>query len=151
MDTQSTILIQSRQLILKTIKGLSLKQLNTIPSGFNNNIAWNVAHLAVTHQILCYKFANLSSSVSDDFINLYRKGTKPEKDITQNEWEYIVEIFENLPIAFKKDLKNEIFTSYAEYETSMGVTLKNINDAINYNTHHEGIHLGAILQLKKLV
>lgn len=151
MDTQNIILTQSRQLILKHIEHLTLHQLNKIPKGFNNNIVWNVAHLVVTHQILCYKFANVSCLLNDDFINTYKKGTKPTRQVTQKEWEYIIEKFTSLPVQFKKDFNDTKFISYTEYTTSMGVTLCNINDAIIYNTHHEGIHLGTILQLKKLV
>lgn len=151
MNTQIILLNQSRKFILEKINHLSIEQLNKIPKGFSNNIVWNVAHLVVTQQILCYKFSNSEMLVSNELVNAYKKGTKPEKFVTETEWESIKNQFVQLPKKFKKDLENHLFHSYTEYETSLGVTLKNINDATIYNTHHEGIHFGTILQLIKLV
>ena len=52
MKTQFDILLKSRELVLKTIDGLSMEQIHEIPDGFKNNIAWNVAHLVVTQQTI---------------------------------------------------------------------------------------------------
>ena len=55
MNKQFEALKKSRELVLKKIDGLSLEQLHKIPDGFKNSIAWNVAHLVVTQQLLHYK------------------------------------------------------------------------------------------------
>ncbi|MCB0460976.1 MAG: DinB family protein, partial [Flavobacteriaceae bacterium] len=57
MEKQVEILKANRKGILSLIEGLSIMQLNKIPQGFKNNIAWNVAHLLVTQQLLCYKLS----------------------------------------------------------------------------------------------
>ena len=44
---------QSRKIISGIVSELNNEQLNAIPPGFNNNIAWNVAHLLVSEQLLC--------------------------------------------------------------------------------------------------
>lgn len=151
MDTQITILNQSRQLILRKIEGLSFTQLQQIPDGFNNNILWNVAHLAVTQQLLCYRFSNLETYISEEWVEKYKKGTKPSELVSEQEWEAIKEKFIQLPKQFKKDVDSNKFIEYKAYTTSMDVTLTSIQEALSYNMHHEGIHLGTILQLLKFV
>lgn len=144
-------LSKGRALMLKLIEGLSIEQLNKIPEGSKNNIAWNIAHLVVTHQILCYKFSGLPCAVSDEMIDLYKKGTVPVKDVTTEEFETIKELFLSLPVQFEKDLNAGIFVDYTEYTTSVNVTLSDIESAATFNLFHEGIHLGAILGLRKQV
>ncbi len=148
MDKQFDILRANRQLILNLIDNYSLDQLNKIPSGFKNNIAWNVGHLLVTHQLLCYKFSDLQLNVSDEMVTQYIKGTAPVGDIHQQEFEHIKTQFLPILDKFEKDYQNNIFKSYQSYTTSANVTLNSIADAIAFNNFHEGIHLGYILALK---
>lgn len=151
MEKEFNILRQNRKNTLRLIENLSLEQLNIVPKGFNNNIAWNVAHLVVTHQLLCYKLAGLPTKVDDEMINLYRKGTKPERDMTQVEFDNVKELFVSLIAEFEQDFQHGIFKNYNEYPTSANVTLTCIEDAISFNNFHEGIHFGSILALRKLV
>lgn len=151
MNTQFDILRINRKLIQKKIEGLSIEQLHKIPEGFNNNIAWNVAHLVVTQQLLHYKLSNLNCLVPDELIENYRKGTFPTETFTQEKWEEVLELFDGLPNTLQEDYEAEIFKEYIEYPTSTGFVLKNIKDAIAFNNFHEGIHLGTILSLLKFV
>jgi hypothetical protein len=144
-------LSKGRVLMLKLVEGLSIEQLNKIPDGFNNNIAWNIAHLVVTQQLLCYKMSGLPCLVSDEMIAMYKKGSVPTKSITQEEFNEIVELFISLAIKFEEDYKNRIFQTYNEYTTSVNVTLVDIKSAATFNLFHEGIHLGVLLALRKLV
>ena len=75
-----------------TLETISLEDLNKIPEGYNNNIFWNIAHLVATQQILVYKFSNVPVLVSDEIIDKYRKGTKPEADASQAEVDEIKEL-----------------------------------------------------------
>lgn len=151
MNKNFDTLKKSRILILKIIEGLSIDQLNKIPEGFKNNIAWNIAHLVVTQQLLCYKLAGLKCLISDEMITSFEKGTAPTYTISEAEFKEIKTLFLALPEKLTADYEKGIFTEYNEYTTSVAVTLKNINDALTFNLLHEGIHLGVILQLKKFV
>lgn len=151
MKHQIETLKKGRALLLKVIEGLTLEQLNKIPEGSKNNIAWNIAHLVVTQQLLCNKFSGLPCAVSDEMINLYKKGTAPVKEVTAEEFETIKELLISLPIQFEKDYNAGLFVNYTEYTTSVNVTLSDIESAAAFNGFHEGIHLGAVLGLKKLV
>lgn len=142
---------KGRVLMLKAIDGYSIEQLNKIPDGFSNNIAWNIAHLVVTQQLLCYRMSGLPCLVSDEMIELYKKGTAPTKTVSKEEFEEIKQLFISLPLKFEEDYNNKIFQDYTSYTTSVNVTLYDIESAGTFNLFHEGIHLGAILALRKLV
>ncbi len=151
MEKQFEILKANRLIILKVIESLSLEQLNKIPEGFRNNIAWNVAHLTVIQQLLCYSLSGLRMTVSKEMIEKYQKGTAPISDMTQQEFETIKTLFLTQVDQFIADYNKNVFKDYHAYPTSANVTLHNINDAIEFNNFHEGIHLGYILALKNLV
>lgn len=151
MNNQFEIFKKNRAFILKVIEGLSIEQLNKIPPPFKNNIVWNVAHLVVTQQLLCYNLSGLPMLVTDEFVALFRKGSGPEKEVSQSQWNNIKEMFVGLPLQFENDFANGIFKTYTDYTTSLAITLTDIDAAIAFNNLHEGIHLGYILALKKLV
>ena len=49
------------------------------------------------------------------------------------------------------DFENGIFSQFSPYETSFGITLNSIQDAIEFNNVHEGLHMGLIMAMRKLV
>lgn len=151
MDTQFEVLKKSRELVLNLIDGLTIEQLHKIPEGFNNNIAWNVAHLVVTQQLLHYKLSGLQCLVSDELIDNYRKGTKPSDNFTEEELEEVKELLLGLPDTLKEDFEAGIFTDYTSYKTSTGFVLDSFKTALAFNNMHEGMHLGVIMAMKKLV
>ncbi|MGS2740279.1 DinB family protein [Sinomicrobium sp. M5D2P17] len=152
-EKQVEILKSTRNLVVNAIEGLSPEEINKIPEGFNNNIAWNLAHLVVSQQILCYRLSGLECNVSEDIINDYRKGTAPdpEKPITEEELRYFREIFLSNPDKLQEDYREGLFKTYNTYTTSMNVTLSDIDSAMAYNNMHEGLHLGYILALKRAI
>ncbi len=151
MKLQFDILRKTRELVLKTITGLSLEQLHTIPTGFKNHIAWNVAHLVVTQQLLHYKLAQKDCLIPDELIEGYKKGAFPDHVFTEEEWSEILELFQNLPDTLEEDYNEKVFGSFIEYQTSAGFYLDSLETAIHFNNIHEGIHLGIIMSIKKLV
>ena len=151
MQKQFETLIESRKLIIKLIENLSIEQLNKIPNGFKNNIVWNVAHLVVTQQLLCYKLSGLDCLVSEEFVANFQKGSIPSYFVSEEEFKEIKKQLLVLPNKLEEDYLNGIFKNYKEYKTSVNITLCSVDDAITFNTFHEGIHFGIILQLLKLI
>jgi len=146
-DVQKTI----REILLKILDNHSLEQLNKIPTGFSNNIIWNVAHCVAAQQTLVYKLSGLPTMVSEDFILKYRKGTKPEGDVSQAEVDEIKALLTATLEKTQNDFESGLFVDYNEYTTSMGFTLKNIQGALDFNNYHEGIHTGIIMCIRKFV
>ncbi|NJC27288.1 DinB family protein [Neolewinella antarctica] len=145
------LLTATRTNILKLCGGLTDEQLNQIPVGFNNNLIWNAGHVIATMESLVYGLGRQQPPSGKDFINRYRKGSKPEVPASEAE---IQEIFTLLKTSVKKleaDLGVLDFSNYKEYPTSYGVTLRSVEDALTFNNMHEAMHVGAIIALKKFV
>ena len=152
MDFTFQILSNTRTLFSKIIDNTPLENLNKIPNGFNNNIIWNIAHVIVSEQLLVYKLSGLESMLLDEMINKYRKGTKPEGNILQNEVNQIQTLLLSTLEKTKKDYNNGVFKTYNAYRVSTtGDTLTDVDEAIQFATIHEGLHYGYILALLKVV
>ena len=151
MKIQFDILTKTRAIVLHYIKGLSLDQLHVIPEGFTNNIAWNIAHIVVTQQLLHYGLSEKDCLVSDELIAAFKKGTKPTRQFTQEEFDEVLELFNGLPNTLEEDYEAGIFTEYSAYKTSTGFVIDSMEKAVIFNNFHESLHLGVIMSLKKLV
>ena len=148
MKEQFTNLRATRQLIKKVIDGLSTEQLNKIPPGFNNNIAWNVGHILVTQQLLVYANSGSKPVIPNELIALFRKGTSPENPVTKEQLNEILNYLDSTITQTETDLLNDLFGPYKEYETSYGVILRTVEQAITFNNMHEALHLGYIMSMK---
>jgi len=149
MNTQLDVTLQTRKILFKILNNTSREDLLTIPDGFRNNIWWNIAHVVVTQQLLVYKNSGLSMKISQELVDKYRKGTVPEGVPTDEDIDEVSGFLYATIEWTMEDLENGLFKEYNEYPTSAGVTLKNFDDATTFNLFHEGLHLGAILSLKK--
>lgn len=151
MHTQLDITRANRAILLKFLSQFSLEQLNTIPAGFSNNIIWNIAHVVVTQQLLVYKLSGNDLMVSQELVDRYRKGTKAEGPVDQKEIDVIKELLTSTIDKTENEIDMLLNASFETYPTSAGFTLKSVEDAIAFNTFHEGIHLGYILALKNSI
>ena len=141
----------SRKILSQFLEKYTLDQLNKIPEGFSNNLIWNIAHVVVTQQILVYKLSGLDMNVSDEMVNAYKKGSKPEHIALQSEVEEIKILLSKTIDQTEKDLDNGVFKNFEEYPTSTGFVLKSTQDAMVFNNFHEGLHIGIMMSLKKFL
>ena len=140
-----------RKYLLNLIAGLSTEQLNKTPDGFSNNIIWNLAHLTATQQRICYVRSGLQPVMQDQYITPFIPGTKPEGFIDAAEIETIKSLFISTVEELETDYKKNFFTAYEEITVRYGITLTNVDDAINFLLYHEGYHTGVIVELTKFV
>jgi hypothetical protein len=141
----------NRKIYLSFLEGYSLEQLNKIPEGFNNNLVWNLGHIVVVQQLLVYRGSNQPMAVSMEMVNKYKPGSKPTEPVTQEEVNQIKELMESLVAKTEEDYKNGIFTTYNEFTTSTGFHLASVQDALEFNNYHEGLHLGCLMSLRKFI
>lgn len=142
----------SRNMVSKFLSGYSLDQLNVIPEGLNNNLIWNIGHIIVSQQLLVYKLSGLPMMVSDELVEKYKKGTKPEHPVTQAEVEELKALLFSTIQQTKLDYDAKLFQNYHEYTTSTGShVLKNAEDAMAFSNFHEGLHLGVMTIIRKFL
>jgi hypothetical protein len=130
------MLRQSRMFILEQIKDLNAQQLNKIPSGFNNNLIWNVGHLIWAQQNDCYKRLGLNIKVDEKYFFPYKTGSKPGLYIDENEIFLIKELLLTTIDQASADLKENVFV---------------VDDGIVGLSLHDWLHTGYILALRRLV
>lgn len=122
-----------------------------VPDGFSNNVLWNVGHVVVTLELLTYGLAGLDPGVPPEMVAAFRKGTSPAGWDATPDPEAVRHHLHASPDRLEADLRAGRFTGYREYRTTPGVVLASVDDAVTFDLYHEGIHLGAVLALRKLV
>jgi hypothetical protein len=75
----------------------------------------------------------------------------PDTNPTDEEIDHIAAFLLSTAEWAQEDYENGVFKEYNEYKTSTKVTLRNIEDALAFNLYHEGLHLGVILSLEKIL
>jgi len=151
MNLPFETLLTNRLLFHNMLEHYSLEQLNYIPEGFNNNIFWNVAHSAATMQLLVYSLSGNQWRISKEIVKGYRNGTRPEKPYTQEDVDAVKAILMTSAEQCKIDYENEYFGEYQGLVTKTGFDMKSVEDAIQFNNYHEGIHMGYVLAIRRYV
>ena len=141
----------SRKVLLQFLEKHTLEELNIIPHCFSNNLIWNIGHIIVAQQMLVYNLSGLPMMVSNEMIEKYKKGTKPEHNVDQTEIEEIKRLLLATIDQSEIDFTNKIFKDYKEFTTMSGFTLITAKDAIAFNYYHEGVHTGIMMQIRKFI
>lgn len=151
MKNEFSITRTSREIYRRFFDNYTLEQLNKIPQGFSNNLIWNIGHIVVSQQMLVYMGAGQEPMVSRELIARYMRGTKPERDVAQEEADEIKNLLFVTIEKSEEDYNNGLFTSYNTRKTELGFELTSVEDAIGFNNYHEATHLGIMMSLRKFV
>jgi hypothetical protein len=151
MDKHFEISLQNRKFLYSILKNTPKDVLCAIPSGFKNNIWWNIGHTVTVQQGLLYGLSDLPYTMNMELANKFKKGTVPEEVPEDSEIEAMKKLLFNTVEKAQADYAAGKFKKYSPYETSANVTLNTIEEAIIFNGFHEGIHLGTVLALLKAV
>lgn len=151
MEAEFKITRVSRQLYNGFLEKFTLEQLNKVPQGFNNNIIWNIGHIVVSQQMLLYLASGNQPMIGAELIERYKRGTRPERDATQQEADEIKNLLFTTIEKSEQDYNNGLFKVYTERKTEFGFVLSSIEDAIAFNNYHEAVHMGVIMGLRKFV
>ncbi len=147
-----TMLIKTRTAMIALCESLTQEQLLIIPEGWSNNIYWHLGHCLVTQQTLVYKRTGSDLHVDPSIITACIKGSSPRT-------------WDGLPLSFddiKKqliDLAEQCITDYQalaakpydSFVTGTGTPINTLDDAIDFNLYHEGMHMGLMIALTKYV
>lgn len=153
MDKVLEIIRASRKALLSLVEDLTTEQLNKIPTGFNNNLAWQMGHLIVSQQLLCYKLSNNELVIDPNLVEKYKNGSKPENFISAEEITQLKHDLLGVVDQLESDLATDKFNNYFPYtiSTYKGLKLESVQDALKFIASHDGLHYGCSLMMKKLV
>ena len=137
--------------MLKILKSKSYEELVKIPEGFNNSLFWNIAHLLVTQQLLFYKLSGKELKIDNEMVAKYGKGSKATEKVSTHDIDYIKDHLVSAMEKTRDDYEKRLFNEMETYKTSTGIELRNIEDVISFSTFHDGIHLGIVLAILKVI
>ncbi|GAB5551432.1 MAG: hypothetical protein Sapg2KO_10230 [Saprospiraceae bacterium] len=151
MKKQFELLGATRQNVLRVLEESSKEFLLKIPTGFSNNILWNIYHLLASQQLLIYGLSQTPFRLEKEFIFKYKSGTIPsgEEDLNLIDFAKI-----NLLTTVKQlseDYQQSIFGDFKTIKTSYGLELQNVEDAIYFNNLHEAMHYGQIKTFQRIL
>ncbi|HIA46739.1 MAG TPA: DinB family protein [Candidatus Hydrogenedentes bacterium] len=150
-DELSALLGTVHGLVPQTLEGVTDEQFVAIPDGFNNNILWNVGHITHVMSSLCYRPAGLDAIVPDFYNEAYKNGSSPAD---WSETPSIEEAKSTLAAAggrVQEDLKSGAMDNFNAFELFPGFKIESADQALAFNAFHLGIHIGMIMNLKKIV
>lgn len=141
----------SRNIYLGYFDRYDLDQLNKVPTGFNNNLIWNIGHIIVAQQSLIYRLSNLPMNVAAELFDTYKPGTKPTSAVSQAEADELKSLLISLVDQTESDLSDGVFQTFTERQTATGFLLTTLEDSLQFNNYHEGLHLGYMMSIRKFV
>lgn len=151
MDKLFDTAIFTRKSLLKIMETRSYEELVKIPHSFKNSIFWNIAHLLVTQQLLCYRLSGLDLTIDEEMVGKYGKGAIATSKVSMEDIDYVRANLLILMDKLKEDYEKGKFENYKSYMTSTNIELCDIEDALAFSNFHDGIHLGVVLSLMKIV
>ncbi|MEX1001930.1 MAG: DinB family protein [Crocinitomicaceae bacterium] len=152
LNTELELFKKTRENILRLVETLSLDQINKIPDGFTGNIAWHLGHMLVTHKGLVYQLNSVAGNLDQEFVQKYKKDSKPEQPINQGELDYIKKELKSQVKELEEDVNSgDVFGKNIPYKTAYNYEITNLEDAVKFNNIHQAMHVGYILALKNLV
>lgn len=147
--TNIEVISHIRNRYLDLFNELSNEQLNRVPAGFNNNILWNLGHLLVTDELMFYKAAGKPSNLDEAFMARFRRGTKPEGVLSDEDTALIKqELAAALPRVTEL-YKAGHFDGYTPVTLSNGLLINDLGGTLAFSAYHHGLHSAAIGNLKK--
>lgn len=142
---------KGRLYALSMIEDLSEARLSQVPPGFSNNILWNLGHLVAAQEGVCYKRNGLDAYIAEEFWQRYRPGSHPQQEAGTAEIALVKqELLESLQ-RLQDDYTAGKFSNPVPWTTRYGIEIATIEDALNFLQVHDGMHLGYIMALRKLI
>jgi len=150
VDLIFTYIKRTREVFAELVDRLDIEAINTVPSGFRNNIGWNFGHIVVSTQGLCYRRTGVQPNREIPFLDGYTKGTIPEKWINREE----IDILKTQATAsidqLIQDYRNGLFANISPFATSTySLTMNTIEEVLTASLAHDNLHFGYAQGIRK--
>ncbi|MBO9618372.1 MAG: DinB family protein [Niabella sp.] len=141
-----------RKKAIRLIHETSLEDLNKIPAGFNNSMAWNFGHLVVSGYSLVFKATGVDTGFVIPLQEKYRKGTKPSEPTTQEELEELIRLSDSFTQAVADALDENKFKTITPYTTeTFGVLIGTIDEMLTTVAAHDTSHFQIIKDYTRIL
>ncbi|WP_150275283.1 DinB family protein [Paenibacillus tepidiphilus] len=135
-----------RSELLGVVADISDAEAEIIPSGFNNNIHWNLGHLYTDQFLWLQALTGERQPIPAEYLKWFGYGTNPA-DFTEltPSLDELKTLLRQQPLAIRQtygERMEEVFP-----ETEMGMFT--VSQVLVRTIFHEGLHLGAILAIKR--
>lgn len=146
-NLQSTFksIISTRKSVAFILGRTPLELLNTIPNGQNNNIVWNAGHIIAVQQLLVNRKSGYQYTEDKLITQNFRPGTAPEGVYDQAIVDHLKERLLSNAIDMEKTFLDGLYGAYDPFTTRTKIELTSVEDAINFELMHSGLHLGYIM------
>jgi hypothetical protein len=151
MNPQIEKIRKARTSFLEQLEDLTIDQFNQIPRGFQNNISWNMGHMIVVQQQICYQQSGLPMSINNDFVKKFGPGSKPQASIDVIEIVTIKQLLVTTLEQLETDSESQIFSNYKAWTTRFGSRVASIDHGLEFLSFHEKLHAEIIIAMKTMV
>lgn len=150
MEKRQEILLSQmttyRMELLQLAKSFTEEEADIIPQGFRNNLRWNLGHVFLDQYLWIQALTKEEAPIPNGFKNWFSYGTTPT-DFTANTpaFTHLLSLLQAQP--------GQIFERYADHidkeYPAIDMGMETIEQVLIRTIFHEGMHLQAILDIKK--
>ncbi|MFD1952971.1 DinB family protein [Paenibacillus thailandensis] len=135
-----------RSELLGIVSDVSETEAERIPSGFNNNIRWNLGHICLDQYLWIRALTKEDIPVPLKFNEWFGYGTDPSRFTDETPtYSELIPMLQEQPGIIRETYKNRMEEEFAPTEMGMHT----IEQVLVRTIFHEGLHIGAILALKR--
>lgn len=137
-----------RSYILGVVSKVSVEEVEVIPSGFNNNIRWNLGHIYLDQYLWIQAVTKEKADVPEPFNSWFGYGTSPANFTSETpSLAELKSLLEQQPTKIKELYGHRLDEEFPPVDMGMYT----IEQALIRSVFHEGMHLQTILDIKKLL
>lgn len=140
---------KTRENFLAVLDSMTLEKLNKVYPGFNNTGAWNFCHAITTSLLLTSGIAGIDTGLTPREMAKFRKGSGGSAEVTPEEMERFRDLAKSSLEAIRNNYTTGVYSDYQPYETSYGVKLHSIEEALHFIGVHEALHLGYLMAIRR--
>ncbi|MEQ2525231.1 DinB family protein [Bacillaceae bacterium CLA-AA-H227] len=135
-----------RSELIGVAQSVTAEEAESIPNGFNNNIRWNLGHVYLDQYLWIQSVTKEKVNVPAEFQSWFAYGTSPS-DFTKETptLEELIVLLEQQP----EDIKSVYGERLEEKLVPTEMGMHTIEQVLIRTIFHEGMHLQAILDIKK--
>ncbi|MGD2197087.1 DinB family protein [Lysinibacillus fusiformis] len=137
-----------RSELLQILDQLTEEKANIIPTGFHNNIRWNMGHLYLDQYLWIEALTKDKHKELDHFTNWFGFGTSPDHfDEKTPSFDALKILLAQQPEQLKEQYGHRLMEEFPPIEMGM----QTIEQVLLRTIFHEGMHVQAILTIHRIL